>query len=144
MTTGKRKTAIAKALIQAGKGRVRINRKPLEIYEPELARLKILEPLVLSGLKDGVDINVEVKGGGVMGQAEAVRTAIGKGLIEFGQAEAVRTAIGKGLIEFSKDKNLREMFYEYDRTLVKNDPRRKEPKKYGGRGARSKKQKSYR
>jgi small subunit ribosomal protein S9 len=127
MTTGKRKTAIAKALIQAGKGRVRINRKPLEIYEPELARLKILEPLVLSGLKDGVDINVEVKGGGVMGQAEAVRTAI-----------------GKGLIEFSKDKNLREMFYEYDRTLVKNDPRRKEPKKYGGRGARSKKQKSYR
>lgn len=127
LTTGKRKTAIAKALIRKGKGRVKINRKPLEIMEPEVARLKILEPLMLSGLHDIVDIDVTVKGGGVMGQAEAVRTAI-----------------GKALIEFSKDKELRDRFYEYDRTLVKDDPRRKEPKKYGGRGARAKKQKSYR
>jgi small subunit ribosomal protein S9 len=126
-TTGKRKTAIAKALIRKGKGRVKVNRTPLEIYEPEQARLKINEPLVLSGLRDKVDIYVDVNGGGIMGQAEAVRTAI-----------------GKALIEFSKDKDLRDMFYEYDRTLVKNDPRRKEPKKYGGRGARAKKQKSYR
>ena len=126
-TIGKRKTAIAKAIIKKGTGRVRINRTPLEIYEPELARLKILEPLMLSGLHETVDIDVEVKGGGVMGQAEAVRTAI-----------------GKSLIEFKKDKGLRDMFYEYDRALVKNDPRRKEPKKYGGRGARAKKQKSYR
>ncbi len=126
-STGKRKTAIAKAIVRKGKGRVRINRTPLEIYEPELARLKIIEPLVLSGLKDSVDINVDVRGGGVMGQADAVRSAI-----------------GKGLIDFSKDKELRDTFYEYDRTLVKNDPRRKEPKKYGGRGARAKKQKSYR
>ncbi len=74
-----------------------------------------------------MDIDVTVKGGGVMGQAEAVRTAI-----------------GKVLIDYSNDKELRDMFYEYDRTLVKNDPRRKEPKKYGGRGARAKKQKSYR
>jgi small subunit ribosomal protein S9 len=127
LTTGKRKTSIAKAIIRKGKGRVRINRTPLEIYEPELARLKILEPLKISGLHDSVDINVEVKGGGFMGQTEAVRTAI-----------------GKALIEFSKDKGLRDRFYEYDRTLVKNDPRQKEPKKYGGRGARAKKQKSYR
>jgi small subunit ribosomal protein S9 len=126
-TTGKRKTAIAKALIRKGKGRVKVNRTPLEIYEPEQARLKINEPLILSGLREKVDIYVDVKGGGIMGQAEAVRTAI-----------------GKALIEFSKDKDLRDMFYEYDRTLVKNDPRRKEPKKYGGRGARAKKQKSYR
>jgi small subunit ribosomal protein S9 len=127
LTIGKRKTSIAKAIIRKGKGRVRINRTPLEIYEPELARLKILEPLRLSGLQDSVDINVEVKGGGFMGQTEAVRTAI-----------------GKALIEFSKDRGLRDRFYEYDRTLVKNDPRQKEPKKYGGRGARAKKQKSYR
>jgi len=127
MTTGKRKTAIAKALIKKGRGRVRINRRPLEIYEPELARQKIFEPLILSGMRDIVDIKVDVNGGGIMGQAEAVRTAI-----------------GKALIEFSKDKELRDRFYEYDRALVKNDPRRKEPKKYGGRGARSKKQKSYR
>ncbi|MFQ5800208.1 MAG: 30S ribosomal protein S9 [Candidatus Hydrothermarchaeales archaeon] len=125
--TGKRKTAIAKALIRKGKGRVKVNRKPLEILEPEVAKLKILEPLILSGLRDTVNIDVVVKGGGVMGQAEAVRTAI-----------------GKALIEFSKDKELRDRFYEYDRTLVKDDPRRKEPKKYGGRGARAKKQKSYR
>lgn len=126
-TIGKRKTATAKAIIKKGTGRVRINRTPLEIYEPELARLKILEPLTLSGLHETVDIDVEVKGGGVMGQAEAVRTAV-----------------GKALIGFKKDKGLRDMFYEYDRALVKNDPRRKEPKKYGGRGARAKKQKSYR
>jgi len=127
LSTGKRKTAIAKAVIKKGRGRVRINRTPLEIYEPELARLKIFEPLQLSGLQDKVDINVTVNGGGVMGQAEAVRTAI-----------------GKVLIDYSNDKELRDTFYEYDRTLVKNDPRRKEPKKYGGRGARAKKQKSYR
>ncbi|MFV2040813.1 MAG: 30S ribosomal protein S9 [Candidatus Hydrothermarchaeales archaeon] len=127
LSTGKRKTAIAKAVIKKGRGRVRINRTPLEIYGPELARLKIFEPLQLSGLHDKVDIDVTVKGGGVMGQAEAVRTAI-----------------GKVLIDYSNDKELRDMFYEYDRTLVKNDPRRKEPKKYGGRGARAKKQKSYR
>ncbi|GBE18356.1 MAG TPA: 30S ribosomal protein S9 [Euryarchaeota archaeon] len=127
LSTGKRKTAIAKAVIKKGRGRIRINRTPLEIYEPELARLKIFEPLQLSGLQDKVDINVTVNGGGVMGQAEAVRTAI-----------------GKVLIDYSNDKELRDMFYEYDRTLVKNDPRRKEPKKYGGRGARAKKQKSYR
>jgi small subunit ribosomal protein S9 len=126
-TLGKRKTAIAKALIRKGKGRIRINGKPLEILEPELARLKILEPLELSGLRDSVDVDVDVKGGGVMGQAEAIRTAV-----------------GKALIGFSKDKDLRDRFYEYDRALVKNDPRRKEPKKYGGRGARAKKQKSYR
>ncbi len=126
-TIGKRKTAIARALIKKGRGRVRINKLPLEIYEPEVSRLKMMEPLVLSGMRDQVDINVEVKGGGVIGQAEAARTAI-----------------GKALIEFSKDKKLRDMFYEYDRTLVKNDPRRKETKKYGGKGARAKKQKSYR
>lgn len=126
-TTGKRKTAIAKALIKKGKGRVRINRRPLEIYEPEVAKLKIMEPLILSGMMDKVDINVDVNGGGIMGQAEAVRTAI-----------------GKALIDFSKEKELRDKFYDYDRTLVKNDPRRKEPKKSGGRGARAKKQKSYR
>jgi small subunit ribosomal protein S9 len=126
-TTGKRKTAIAKAIIRKGKGRVRINSVPLEIYEPELAKLKILEPFMLSGVRDSVDIDVKVNGGGVMGQAEAVRTAI-----------------GKAFIEFTKDKELRSKFYEYDRALVKNDPRRKEPKKPGGKGARAKKQKSYR
>ena len=126
-TTGKRKKAIAKAVVRDGKGRIRINKKPLENLEPELARMKITEPLTLSGIRDKIDIDVSVNGGGFMGQAEAIRTAI-----------------GKALIESSKDKALRDMFYEYDRTLVKDDVRRKESKKYGGKGARSKKQKSYR
>ncbi len=126
-TTGKRKKAIAKAVVREGKGRVRINKRPLENLEPELARMKITEPLTLSGLRDKIDIDISVDGGGFMGQAEAIRTAI-----------------GKALIEYSKDKSLRDMFYDYDRTLVKDDVRRKESKKYGGKGARAKKQKSYR
>ena len=76
-TSGKRKTAIARATFKSGKGRVRINNKPVEFYQPELARLKIQEPLELAGKqKNRVDINVSVAGGGVIGQAEATRTAI--------------------------------------------------------------------
>ncbi len=128
LSSGKRKTAVARAVIVAGKGRIRINKKPLEIYEPEMARMKIMEPLLLAGdLAKKVDISVNVRGGGVMGQAEAVRTAI-----------------GRGLVEFSGDSNLREIFSSYDKTILKGDPRRKETKKYGGKGARAKRQKSYR
>jgi len=75
-TSGKRKTAIARATLTEGKGRVRINNIPVELYQPELARLKIIEVLELAGeLRDKVDINVRVSGGGFMGQAEAVKTA---------------------------------------------------------------------
>jgi|TARA_B100001964_G_C14224266_1_gene596858 small subunit ribosomal protein S9 len=127
-TSGKRKTAIARAMITKGIGKIRINKIPLEIIEPELSRMKITEPLLLAGeLAEKVDINVNVKGGGIMGQAEAVRTAI-----------------GRGLIEYSKDAKLKAAFSDYDKTLLKSDPRRKETKKFGGKGARSKKQKSYR
>ena len=127
-TYGKRKTAIARAIIVEGNGRIRINKRPLEVMEPEMARMKMREPLVLAGdLAGKVDIEVNVSGGGVMGQAEAVRTAI-----------------GKGLVEFSRDLKLRDLFLEYDRTIVKDDVRRKETKKYGGHGARAKRQKSYR
>lgn len=128
LSSGKRKTAIARAVIVEGRGRVRVNKKPLEILEPEMARLKIMEPLLLAGeLAKKVDISVNVKGGGVMGQAEAVRTAI-----------------GRGLVEFSRDPKLKEIFSSYDKTILKGDPRRKETKKYGGKGARAKRQKSYR
>lgn len=128
LSSGKRKTAIARAVIVGGKGKVRINKKPLEIYEPEMARMKIMEPLMLAeDLAKKVDISVNVRGGGVMGQAEAVRTAI-----------------GRGLAEFSGDPQLREVFSSYDKTILKGDPRRKETKKYGGKGARAKRQKSYR
>jgi small subunit ribosomal protein S9 len=128
LSSGKRKTAIARAVIVEGKGKVRINKKPLEIFEPEIVKMKIMEPLLLAGdVAEKVDISVDVRGGGIMGQAEAVRTAI-----------------GRGLVEFSDDPQLREVFSSYDKTILKGDPRRKETKKYGGKGARAKRQKSYR
>ncbi|WJI10252.1 30S ribosomal protein S9 [Methanobacterium sp. CWC-01] len=127
-TSGKRKTAIARGKVREGKGRVRVNKRPVEFYDPELARLKIKEPLTLAGdLVDQVDIDVHVVGGGVMGQAEAARMVI-----------------AKGLVQWTGDMDLKEKFSQYDRTMLVGDPRRTESKKYGGRGARARKQKSYR
>ena len=127
-TSGKRKAAIARAVVKEGTGKVTINKIPVEIYTPELAKLKIMEPLELASDKAGkVDISVNVNGGGVMGQAAAIRTAI-----------------AHGLVEFYKDEELERMFRAYDRTLIINDDRRKLPKNPLGPGARAKKQKSYR
>lgn len=127
-TSGKRKAAVARATVRQGTGQVRINKIPIDIYAPELARLKIMEPLALAPEKASkVDIQVNVKGGGIMGQAEASRTAIAKGLVEFFQ-----------------DSELEQNFKQFDRSLLISDPRRKLPKKPLGRGARKKRQKSYR
>jgi small subunit ribosomal protein S9 len=129
VVSGKRKTAIAKAIVKPGMGRVRVNNIPLEIYEPEVARLKILEPLIEAGEEvwKGLDINVKVRGGGFMGQAEAARMAI-----------------ARALIKWTKSAHLKSAFLKLDRTLVAGDPRRSEPKKFGGPGARARDQKSYR
>ena len=90
--------------------------------------MKITEPLHLAGNKaKKVDVNIHVKGGGVMGQADASRTAI-----------------ARGLVKFFDDKSLKELYLKHDRSLLVNDPRRKEPKHDLGRGARKKRQKSYR
>ena len=127
-TSGKRKTSIARVTVTKGKGRVRINKIPLELLTPELARFKIMEPINIAGKKmDKLDIDVNVKGGGFMGQAFATRTAI-----------------AKGLVEFLEDKDLEAIFKQYDRSLLVSDARRKMPKKPLGRGARAKRQKSYR
>ena len=127
-TSGKRKTAIARGTVKEGTGRVRVNRKPVELYSPELARLKIQEPLELAGdVAESVDINIRVVGGGVMAQAEAARMVI-----------------AKGLVEFTSDGKIKDKYVQYDRTMLVGDPRRSEPKKYGGPGARAKNQKSYR
>ena len=127
--SGKRKTAIARATVRLGKGRIRINNVPLEIFEPKLARDKILEPLFLVDEKvwKEVDINVKVSGGGFMGQAEAARMAI-----------------AKSLLKWTKSTRLRTTLRDYDRTMIAGDPRRSEPKKFGGPGARARDQKSYR
>ncbi len=127
-SSGKRKTAIARARTRRGNGRVRINSRPVEIHSPELARLKILEPLDLAGdYAKQVDIKVNVKGGGIMGQAYAIRTAI-----------------ARGLVDYFNDDSLRDHYIRFDRNLLVNDPRRKESKHQLGRGARKKRQKSYR
>ena len=127
-TSGKRKTAIARATVQKGTGLIRINKKPVEIYEPEIARWKILEPIqIADNYIKSVDIDVNVKGGGFMSQASAVRTAI-----------------AKGLVDYTNDPSLKLAYLDHDRSLLVSDSRRKEPKKPLGRGARKKRQKSYR
>ena len=129
LTSGKRKTAIARATVRAGKGRIRINNVPIEIFEPRIARDKIWEPLLQAAeeIWKQLDINVKVSGGGFMGQAEATRTAI-----------------ARGLLKWTKSARLKTVFTDYDHTMIAGDPRRKEPKKFGGPGARARDQKSYR
>lgn len=127
-SSGKNKTAIARATITKGTGKTRINKKPVEIYEPEFVRLKISEALMLAGdAVSGIDIDVNVNGGGIVGQANAVRTAI-----------------ARGIVEWTNDTKIRDAFAAYDRNLLVNDSRQKETKKFGGPGARAKYQKSYR
>ena len=126
--SGKRKTSIARATITDGRGCVRINARPIEFHEPEMAKAKMMEPLTIAGdaIKK-VDIDVNVQGGGVMGQADASRTAI-----------------AKAIVIYTEDVELKKKYIAYDRSLLVSDPRRKLPKKPLGRGARVKRQKSYR
>jgi small subunit ribosomal protein S9 len=128
-TSGKKKTAVARATVTEGEGRVRINSQPVELVEPELSRLKMLEPFRIAGdeLRAGVDIHVDVSGGGFAGQADAARTAI-----------------ARGLVQHLQDAELREAYMDFDRSLLVNDSRQPEPKKWGGPGARARYQKSYR
>lgn len=128
VTSGKRKTAVAKAVAREGIGRVRINSIPLEIYPQEMLRKIMLEPIKIAGdLVKNMDIEVKVSGGGVVSQAEAARTAI-----------------ARAIVEFTGDEELRKFYLQYDRTLLVNDVRRKLPKLQGGRGARKRRQTSYR
>ncbi|RLI56143.1 MAG: 30S ribosomal protein S9 [Candidatus Thorarchaeota archaeon] len=128
VATGKRKTSLAKATIKNGNGRIRVNGTPLEVYQPEIARLRIMEPLILFGENwKRYDIRVRVKGGGYMGQADAVRMAV-----------------ATGLIRMSEDYEARSKMIAHDRTMLVGDPRRTEAKKFGGPSARSRYQKSYR
>jgi len=126
--TGKRKRAIARAVLRPGKGVVKINSVPLESLGNEIARMKIQEPLILAG--EGwkkYNITVTVRGGGIMGQAEAVRQAISRGI-----ASAIPEA--------------KEKFMKYDRFMLVYDPRRTETHKppHSSWGARRYKQRSKR
>jgi small subunit ribosomal protein S9 len=128
LTTGKRKTAKARVTVEEGKGRVRINNVPVQYHEPLMAREMIMEPILIAGdVASKVDISIDVAGGGPLGQAEAARMGL-----------------AQGLVKYTKSKRLKSTFIEHDRTMLSGDARRKEPKKFGGPGARRRKQKSYR
>ncbi len=129
IVTGKRKTAIARAVIKPGKGRVWINGIPIEIYAIEMARLKMMEPLLLIGeeIWGQIDIKVTVHGGGVMAQADAVRTAIARAIVAYTGSEKIK-----------------QLFKEYSRPMLAGDPRQTEPEKWMRYSARRWRQKSYR
>ena len=137
------KTASAHVYITKGVGKVRINNIPVEMLEPEIAREVVLMPLEIIGeeLRDKVNISVRVKGGGFMGQAYAVSTAMSRALIGLTKSkkEPKDHPFNK-----SKREDLRKRIGEFDQYLISGDARRKEPKKFGGPGARRRKQKSYR
>lgn len=129
---GKRKTAIARATIKKGKGNIRINSRNLETWEPEIARMRVEETLMLASPHldlEKIDIEVKVKGGGVMGQADAISSSL-----------------ARSLVEFSSSDELLSEFLKYDRTLIAGDHRMTEPHKpsQSSKGPRHKRQKSYR
>lgn len=129
ISSGKRKRAVAKAVIVNGTGKVTINKKDynsLSFFD----KLRISEPLKIAEKilgKLDLDIEVSVKGGG-----------------DKGQIEAARVAISKGIVEFFKSEELERAYLDYDRNLIVADVRRKEVSKPGAGKARKKRQKSYR
>jgi small subunit ribosomal protein S9 len=115
--TGKRKTAIARTWLKPGNGEIVINSRPIEDYFTiEAMRSELSEPLKITNNIDSFDVKVSVKGGGISGQADAVRLGITKALI-------------------LADPDLRMRLKRAG--FVKRDPRVKERKKYGQRGARA-------
>ena len=127
---GKRKTAIARAVIKNGTGRTRINKQVLQNFStPFFNKLLLRETLELASdraLK--VNINVNVKGGGTNSQIQAIRTAIGDAMLKF----------------YKNDEDLRKTFVEHDRSIIVSDTRRKEMNKPYRSKARSRRQKSKR
>jgi len=138
-----RKTSSAHVYITKGKGKIRINNVPVEMINPETAREVILAPLEVIGeeLRDKINISVRVRGGGFMGQAYSSATAISRALIGW-----TKTKKEPKDHPFNKStrQQLKNKITEYDKYLISGDARRKEPKKFGGSGARRRKQKSYR
>ena len=124
----KKKQAVARVVVRKGKGKIKINKRDISLFEPLYLRNFIEEPLkVLPEIAKGVDIEGTVKGGGFMGQASAIRSAI-----------------AKSLVLYSKDSKAKQALLNYDRLLLVDDVRRVESKKPLGTKARKKKQKSKR
>ncbi len=137
-----RKTSSAHVHITKGQGSVRINNLPVELINQETAREAILVPLEIAGdLRKKIDLSVRVRGGGYMGQANASATAISRALT--GWTKTKKEPKEHPLPKSTRE-DLRKRIVEYDKYLISGDARRKEPKKFGGPGARRRKQKSYR
>lgn len=137
-----RKTARAHAFITKGVGRVRINNVPVEMVQQEVAREIMLAPLEVAGdLRNKIDLSVKVKGGGFIGQSYASAIAISRAMI--GWTKSRKEPKDHPLTRTVRE-DLRKRLTEYDKHLLSGDDRRKEPKKFGGPGARRRKQKSYR
>jgi len=129
---GKRKTAVARASVSRGNGRVTINSIPLNVYGTNIVRMKINESLIIASdyvNLSKLDIKVNVKGGGVMGQADAVVSAV-----------------ARSLVAWSKNENLHNAYMGYSRTIIAGDHRQTEPHKpsQSRKGPRHRRQKSYR
>eukprot|EP01089_Gocevia_fonbrunei_P004763 TRINITY_DN1481_c0_g1_i1.p1 TRINITY_DN1481_c0_g1~~TRINITY_DN1481_c0_g1_i1.p1 ORF type:complete len:170 (+),score=41.08 TRINITY_DN1481_c0_g1_i1:82-591(+) len=135
-TFGRKKNAIAVAFCREGTGLLKVNGTPIELVEPQVLRYKVFEPILLLGQSRfaGVDIRIKVKGGGSVAQIYAIRQALAKAIVAYYQ---------KFIDEHEKNQ-IKEILFGYDRSLLAADPRRCEPKKFGGRGARARFQKSYR
>ncbi|SHO79459.1 Protein component of the small (40S) ribosomal subunit [Malassezia sympodialis ATCC 42132] len=133
---GKKKTATAVAHAKEGKGQIRLNGQPISLIQPEALRWKVYEPVLVVGEDkfSTVDIRIRVSGGGHTSQVYAIRQAIAKALV----------AYYAKYYDAASALELKQLFVSYDRTLLIADPRRCEPKKFGGRGARARRQKSYR
>jgi small subunit ribosomal protein S9 len=137
-----RKTCRALATISKGNGKIRINNVPAEILEPKIAKEMVLTPISLLGeIRNRVDINVKVQGGGFMGQAFASAVAISRALT--GEGKGGRDPKDHPLTKSVREE-VRRKIMEFDRHLLSGDPRQTESKKFGGPGARRRKQKSYR
>jgi len=122
--TGKRKTAVARTRLYQGSGQILINNRPLDEYFPRpTLQMIIRQPLILAKLTDKFDIKINVNGGGMGGQAEAVRHGISRALLTF-------------------DADLRPALKRAG--FLTRDARKKERKKYGQRGARARFQYSKR
>lgn len=132
-TLGKKKNSVAVAFVKEGRGDILVNNVPLALVRPEILRTKVSEPIMIlgEGLFKNIDMNIKVAGGGHVSQIYAVRQAISRGVLASVKDEAARS-------------ELRAKLVSYDRQLVVSDPRRCEAKKFGGRGARARRQKSYR
>jgi len=117
-TIGRRKTSVARLYLQAGKGEITVNAKELKEYFPtEVLQTIVKQPLATSGTEGNYDLRINVDGGGVAGQAEAIRLAISRALCEIDPEH--RPALKK-------------------EGFLTRDPRMVERKKYGRRKARRK------